>query len=70
MPNKIITAAIGAGRDIINTAYDIPALSKYLDLFHVMAYDYHGAWDKKTGSNAPLNGRDSNDYFSVVINKI
>jgi len=66
MPNKILTAALGAGRHIIESAYDIPALAKHLDLLHIMAYDYHGSWDGKTGSNAPLNTRDSQDYLSLV----
>jgi len=66
MPNKILTAALGAGRHIIESAYDIPSLSKHLDLLHVMAYDYHGTWDGKTGSNAPLRTKDSQDYLSIV----
>ena len=27
------------------------------DYVHVMCYDYHGKWDKKTGHNAPLYPR-------------
>jgi chitinase len=27
---------------------------EYLDYVHVMCYDYHGKWDRKTGHNAPL----------------
>jgi GH18 family chitinase len=27
------------------------------DYVHVMCYDYHGKWDKKTGHNAPLHSR-------------
>ena len=28
--------------------------NQYLDWIAVMAYDYHGAWDKATGHNAPM----------------
>lgn len=51
----LLTAAIGAGIETINAAYDVPQLSQYLDLIHVMAYDYHGAWDQKVLANAPLH---------------
>lgn len=50
----IVTAAIGAGEETIKKSYDIPEMYKYLDLIHVMCYDYHGKWDKTTGHNAPL----------------
>jgi chitinase len=55
--NYILTAAIGAAAPTIDVAYDIPKLYKYLDYVHVMCYDYHGKWDKKTGHNAPLYSR-------------
>jgi len=50
----LLTAAIGAAAGTIDAAYDIPSMYKYLDYVHVMCYDYHGKWDKKTGHNAPL----------------
>lgn len=59
----ILTAALGAAPDTIESAYDVPEISKYLDLIHLMCYDYHGSWDRKVGSNAPLR---SNDKLSVV----
>ncbi|XP_063700712.1 probable chitinase 2 [Culicoides brevitarsis] len=50
----IVTSAIGAAKNTIDTAYDIPELSKYLDFLHIMCYDYGGAWDKRVTANAPL----------------
>ena len=54
----LLTAAISADKNTINDAYDIPEISKYLDFIHVMAYDYHGAWDKWVLPNAPLKCSD------------
>lgn len=50
----LLTAAVSAGKWFIDPAYDIPQVSKYLDLINLMAYDYHGGWETKTGMNAPL----------------
>lgn len=56
--NFLLTAAFGAGKDTIDVAYDVKGLSVYLDFIHMMCYDYHGAWDQKTGANAPLRSSD------------
>ncbi|KAF2885389.1 hypothetical protein ILUMI_20787 [Ignelater luminosus] len=56
--NLLLTAAFGAGKDTIDIAYDVQGLSYYLDYIHLMCYDYHGSWDEKTGSNAPLKSSD------------
>ncbi|XP_062550169.1 probable chitinase 2 [Armigeres subalbatus] len=56
--NLLLTSAIGAGKDTIDAAYDIKNLSKYLDLLHIMCYDYNGSWNRKIGPNAPLQSRD------------
>lgn len=50
------------------TGYDVPTLSKNLDWIAVMAYDYHGQWDKKTGHVAPMYARhqDADKTFNVV----
>lgn len=61
----ILTAALGAAINTIDSAYDIPEISKYLDLLHFMCYDYHGPWDKTVGANAPLT---SNDRLDLVCN--
>lgn len=54
-PRKyLLTAAVSAGKWFIDPAYDIAQVSRYLDLINLMAYDYHGGWESKTGMNAPL----------------
>ena len=55
----LLTTAISADKDTIDLAYNIPEISKYLDFIHVMAYDYHGAWDKKVLPNSPLHCTDN-----------
>merc|ERR1719189_3568180 len=50
----LLTAAVGVGRDTVEVAYDVPGMSQYLDLINLMTYDLHGAWEDRTGCNAPL----------------
>jgi len=54
----LLTAAVAAGQNTIDTAYDIPGMNKYLDFINVMAYDLHGSWEKTTGHHAGLYARD------------
>ncbi|MCQ7842149.1 glycosyl hydrolase family 18 protein, partial [Salmonella enterica] len=53
-PRLMVTAAVAAGIPEIQSGYEIPQLSKYLDFIHVMTYDLHGSWDGYTGENSPL----------------
>ena len=50
------------------TGYEVPMLSKYLDVINVMTYDYHGHWDKKTGHVAPMyyHPEDEVPHFNSV----
>lgn len=50
----LLTSAFGASKRVIDEAYDVATLSKYLDYLHIMCYDYGGAWDKRITPNAPL----------------
>ncbi|XP_043513042.1 probable chitinase 2 [Frieseomelitta varia] len=68
----LLTAALSANQGTIDTAYDIPEISKYLDFIHVMGYDYHGVWDKKVLPNAPLkseNGHSVVDTLNYLLRK-
>uniref|UniRef100_A0A2S2Q2H3 Putative chitinase 3 n=1 Tax=Sipha flava TaxID=143950 RepID=A0A2S2Q2H3_9HEMI len=53
-PRLMLTAAVPVGPDNIKSGYDVPAVSSYLDFINVMAYDFHGKWERETGHNAPL----------------
>ncbi|XP_022905137.2 probable chitinase 10 [Onthophagus taurus] len=50
----LLSAAVPVGPDNIKGGYDVPAVSSYLDFINVMAYDFHGKWERETGHNAPL----------------
>ncbi|GFU30430.1 chitotriosidase-1 [Nephila pilipes] len=64
----LLTAAVSAGQKTIDVAYDIPALAKYLDFINLMAYDFHGGWDKVTGHNSPLYARPEEDELQKTLN--
>ena len=63
----LITAAVSAGKSVIDTAYDVPTMSLMLDFINVMAYDYHGGWEKFTGLNAPLFSRSGDSPYNNVV---
>lgn len=64
----LLTAAVSAGKNTIEPAYDVPAMSRDLDFINVMAYDFHGAWDPVTGHNAPLYARPEESGDNQVMN--
>ncbi|KAG1669703.1 putative chitinase 10 [Nymphon striatum] len=66
-PPLLLTAAVSANPNVASQAYDIPELSTYLDFFNLMAYDYHGSWEGKTGHVTPLfpSPHDANQNFNV-----
>ncbi|XP_037944920.1 chitinase-3-like protein 1 [Teleopsis dalmanni] len=57
--NYLLTAAVGSAEFSASLSYNIPEVSKYLDIISVMAYDLHGPWDDVIGINAPLYGGNS-----------
>jgi len=64
----LLTAAIGAAPGTIDAAYDVERMYEYLDYVHVMCYDYHGKWDKKTGHNSPLRPRPDEAGADLTLN--
>ncbi len=50
----LVTMAVPGTYAALSTRYDFPELSKFVDWFHVMAYDYAGTWSVETGYFSPL----------------
>lgn len=51
----LLTVAVSAGKSTIDKAYDVPNMVQYVDFINIMAYDYHGSWESRTGHNSPMN---------------
>lgn len=65
--NKTFTlsASVSAGRKIINTAYQVTEIAKYVDWVNIMAYALHGAWKDKTGHHTAMEGGTPNVLDSL-----
>ncbi|XP_008848561.2 acidic mammalian chitinase-like [Nannospalax galili] len=53
-PRLMVTATVIGIISTIQSGYEIPQLSQFLDYIQVMTYDLHGSWDGYTGENSPL----------------
>lgn len=64
----LVTAAVAAGQNTAESAYEILEISKSLDFINLMAYDLHGGWEKTTGHHTDSNPhlRYSMEALSVV----
>ena len=64
----LLSAAVSPAKKVADAGYDVPTISKYLDWIAIMAYDYHGHWDKKTGHVAPMFDHPDGDlHFNTVF---
>ncbi|KAG8181266.1 hypothetical protein JTE90_018785 [Oedothorax gibbosus] len=50
----LLTMAVPAGQQYIDKGYDVPSLSKNLDFFNMLTYDYHVGTEATTNHHAPL----------------
>lgn len=50
----LLSTAVSPSKKVIDAGYDVPTLSDHFDWIAVMAYDFHGQWDKQTGHVAPM----------------
>ncbi|XP_069897885.1 chitinase-3-like protein 1 isoform X2 [Dipodomys merriami] len=66
----LLSAALSAGKVVIDSSYDVAQIAQHLDFMSILAYDFHGAWRQTTGHHSPLfRGQmdASPDRFSNVI---
>lgn len=62
----LLSSTVSSNQEIIESAYDVPQLSKYLDWFSLMTYDYHTSSDLKTGHATPLYAHDNLSIDNTV----
>ncbi|XP_061191573.1 uncharacterized protein LOC133199721 [Saccostrea echinata] len=55
----LFTAAVGAGKSVVDSAYDVPVMAQYMDFICIMTYDLHGSWESKTGLHTGLYASDN-----------
>ncbi|KAJ3624357.1 hypothetical protein MTP99_017991 [Tenebrio molitor] len=67
-PSLLLSAAVPVGPDNIKAGYDVPAVASYLDFINLMAYDFHGKWERETGHNAPLHSPSSDSQYQKQLN--
>lgn len=51
--SAIITIASAAGADALRAGYDLKGISKYINFFNVMTYDYYGPWKMNGRTDLP-----------------
>ncbi|XP_053106421.1 chitinase-3-like protein 1 isoform X2 [Hemicordylus capensis] len=50
----ILSVAVPAGKEKIDTGYDITTISEYADFLNFLTFDFHGSWESHTGHLSPL----------------
>lgn len=67
-PRLTLAVALSGYKEVIDQAYEVGEISREVDFASVMTYDYHGAWESKTGHLAPLYEMNNNGrtYYNVV----
>ncbi|MBH9552179.1 glycoside hydrolase family 18 protein [Inhella gelatinilytica] len=61
-----LSIAINATRPILNRLH-WPTVAPLLDQVFIMSYDYHGAWDARTGHHAALLGAGQDDSLEESV---
>ncbi|XKL60517.1 hypothetical protein PGB90_007574 [Kerria lacca] len=66
-PHFELAISVSGYKEIIDVGYDILNLSENVDFMSVKTYDYHGAWENRTGHLSPLysNAEDQFPEYSV-----
>ncbi|XP_064333115.1 chitotriosidase-1 isoform X2 [Camelus dromedarius] len=64
----LLSAAVPAGRRCMEAGYEVDKIAQNLDFISLMAYDFHGSWEKTTGHNSPLYQRQGASGAAAELN--
>uniref|UniRef100_A0A2K5ESP5 Chitotriosidase-1 n=1 Tax=Aotus nancymaae TaxID=37293 RepID=A0A2K5ESP5_AOTNA len=64
----LLSAAVPAGRTYVDAGYEVDKIAQNLDFINLMAYDFHGSWEKITGHNSPLYKRQGESGAAASLN--
>lgn len=64
----LLSAAVSAGVDTINAAYNVPGVAQHIDYINLMTYDFHGTWESFTGLNTPLYASPNDSWYQRMLN--
>uniref|UniRef100_A0A667ZQJ1 chitinase n=1 Tax=Myripristis murdjan TaxID=586833 RepID=A0A667ZQJ1_9TELE len=67
-PRLMVTAAVAAEKEVIDAAYEIAEIAKYLDFINVMTYDFHRTCQSVTGHHSPLYKGSSDTGDQIHLN--
>ncbi|XP_076460167.1 chitotriosidase-1-like [Babylonia areolata] len=63
----LLSVAAPTSQDQISAGYDVPQVSSLVDFVNLMAYDFHGSWNRVTSFNSPLYARAGDPRFSPKL---
>uniref|UniRef100_A0A8C4MXF5 Chitotriosidase-1 n=1 Tax=Equus asinus TaxID=9793 RepID=A0A8C4MXF5_EQUAS len=64
----LLSAAVPAGRAYVDAGYEVDRIAQNLDFISLMAYDFHGSWERTTGHNSPLYRRQGESGAAAELN--
>ncbi|XP_047609875.1 chitotriosidase-1 isoform X1 [Phacochoerus africanus] len=64
----LLSAAVSAARSSIEAGYEVDQIAPNLDFLSLMAYDFHGLWEKTTGHHSPLYRRQGESGAAAEFN--
>ncbi|XP_008575859.1 PREDICTED: chitotriosidase-1 isoform X1 [Galeopterus variegatus] len=64
----LLSAAVPAGRVHVEAGYEVDRIAQNLDFINLMAYDFHGSWERVTGHNSPLYKRQGESGAAAELN--
>ncbi|OQR76781.1 acidic mammalian chitinase-like [Tropilaelaps mercedesae] len=65
---KLLTVAVSANANSLDSSYDVPEIAKVVNYIHVMSYDLRGPWESTVDNHVLLHGRKSDSGGKALLN--